>query len=44
MKTDIEISQATTLAPITEVAEKINLSLMIWNCMANTKQKLSLML
>ncbi|SET87088.1 Formate-tetrahydrofolate ligase [Enterococcus malodoratus] len=26
MKTDIEISQATTLAPITEVAEKINLS------------------
>lgn len=44
MKTDIEISQATTLAPITEVAEKINLSLMIWNYTASIKQKLNLML
>lgn len=39
MKTDIEIAQAADIQPITKIAEKIGLSLMISNFMVNTKLK-----
>ena len=38
MKTDIEIAQSVELKPITEVVEKLESALTIWNSTENIRQ------